>query len=122
MEVHKFIPITLAAKLLGLSPQKAHAAARAGRFGPVLKGERHGTRGPCETLVISTRGVELASGILLTEQALEWASDCPDGQFPILAEAIGGSPSGRAEPVADEFRISAEIAHPSRLRRRRQIP
>lgn len=87
----RLIPVTLAAKLLGLSPQKAHAAARAGRFGPVLKGERHGTRGPCETLVISTRGVELASGILLTEQALEWASDCPDGQFPILAEAIGGS-------------------------------
>ncbi|MCI0540172.1 MAG: hypothetical protein L0Z50_33625 [Verrucomicrobiales bacterium] len=68
METHRWLPVRVAAKLAGLSYEKALAAAHDGRFGPAIKrrggGEWH----------VSSRGIELATGFLLDEFTLDAAA------------------------------------------------
>jgi hypothetical protein len=78
MKTHRWVSLRIAARLLGISRQKVAVAADAGRLGPCFI--HRGVK------TVSTKAIEIAGGLVLTEAAVEAAAfPLPEVPFDAVA-------------------------------------
>jgi hypothetical protein len=103
LQVHRFVSLAVASRLIGMSERKCRVAAQAGRFGPVVHAARGGPA------LVSTRGLELASGVLLCEAAVHYAEENFKHDFRYMPLLQGtGETRQELDPIAVSARVIRE--------------